>query len=60
MASASPPSVIRLIVSPKAQRETIDTSTDSGIEIAMISVLRQAPSNMIIIVAVSVAAMTPS
>ena len=40
-ASARPPSVMILMVSPIADRQMIEVSTDSGIEIVMISVLRQ-------------------
>ena len=59
-ASASPPRVIRLMVSPSALRMAIEVSTESGMESAMMSVLRQEPRNSRIISAVSAAAMTPS
>ena len=38
-----------LIVSPSADRQMIEARIDSGIEIAMISVLRQLPRNSRII-----------
>ena len=59
-ARARPPSVIRLMVCPKALRRARDVSTESGIEMAMISVLRHEPRKSRIINAVNVAAMTPS
>ena len=59
-ASASPPSVIRLIVSPSALRTASEVRTESGIEIAMMSVLRHEPRNSRIIIAVRHAAITPS
>ncbi len=59
-ASARPPSVIRLIVSPSAESRMIEAITDNGIEIVMISVLRHEPRNSRIISAVSAAAMMPS
>jgi len=40
-----PPSVMMLIVSPKALRRMIEVKMERGIEIAMISVLRQLPRN---------------
>ena len=58
-ASARPPRVMMLMVSPIADRQMIEASTDSGIEIVMISVLRQVPRNSSIMSAVSAAAMTP-
>ena len=42
-ASARPPRVMMLIVSPSALSTIIEARIDSGIEIAMISVLRQLP-----------------
>ena len=42
-ASARPPSVMTLSVSPSAQRMMIDTRIDSGIETTTMSVLRQLP-----------------
>ena len=59
-ASARPPSVMMLSVSPSAERVAIEPSTDSGIEVAMISVERQLPRKIRIIRLVSAAAMTPS
>src|SRR4030081_761974 len=44
-ASASPPSVMMLSVSPSAASIAIEPSTDSGIEIAMMTVERQLPRN---------------
>ncbi len=49
-----------MIVSPSAFSRMIDDGTESGIEIVMISVLRQLPRNSRIIRAVSAAAMMPS
>ncbi len=51
---------MRLIVSPSALSMMIEEITDSGIEIVMISVLRQLPRNSRIMSAVSAAAMMPS
>ena len=59
-ASASPPSVMMLSVSPIADSMMIAPSTDSGIETAMMTVERQLPRNSRIITLVSSAAMTPS
>ena len=59
-ASARPPSVITLSVSPTAQRQMMEVSTLSGMEIATMIVERQLPRKMRIISAVSTAAMTPS
>ncbi len=59
-ASASPPSVMMLIVSPSALSVMIEIRIDSGIETAMISVLRQLPRNTRIISAVRHAAMSAS
>ena len=55
-ASASPPSVMMLIVSPSADRMMSDIRIESGIETAMISVLRQLPRKSRIISAVRQAA----
>ena len=49
-----------LSVSPRAQSVAIEPSTDSGIDVAMISVERKLPRNNRIIRLVSAAAMTPS
>ena len=59
-ASASPPSVMMLRVSPIAHSIMIAPSTESGIETAMISVERQLPRNNRIITLVKSAAITPS
>ncbi len=59
-ASARPPSVMMLMVSPSQDSMMIEASTDSGIEIVMISVLRHEPRNSRIIRPVSAAAITPS
>ena len=59
-ASARPPSVMMLIVSPSALSTMIDVRIDSGIETAMISVLRQLPRNSRIISAVRQAAISAS
>ncbi len=59
-ASASPPKVMMLSVSPSAESVAIEPSTESGIEVAMIRVERQLPRNSKIIRLVSAAAMTPS
>ena len=59
-ASARPPSVMMLMVSPSADRQTIEARIDSGIEMAMISVLRQLPRNSRIMSPVSAAAITAS
>ena len=58
-ASARPPSVMMLSVSPMAARAMIEPRTDSGIDTAMISVERQLPRNSRIIRLVSAAAITP-
>ncbi len=60
MASASPPSVMVFMVSPIALSTMIELRIDSGMEIAIISVLRQLPRKSKIINAVRLAAMTPS
>ena len=59
-ASAMPPSVMTLSVSPSAQSTMIDTRIESGMEIQMISVLRHEPRNSRIINPVSPAAMAAS
>src|ERR1017187_359392 len=56
-ASASPPSVIRFMVLPSALRQMIETRMASGIEIAIIRVLRQLPRKSRIIAACLTAAM---
>ena len=55
-ASARPPSVMMLIVSPSALSAMIELRIDSGIDTAMISVLRQLPRKTRIISAVRHAA----
>ena len=45
-ASARPPSVMMLIVSPSALSTMIEQRIESGIETAMITVLRQLPRKM--------------
>ena len=59
-ASASPPKVMMLSVSPRTQSVAIEPSTDSGIEVAMIRVERKLPRKSRIIRLVRAAAMTPS
>jgi hypothetical protein len=59
-ASARPPSVIRLMVSPSRCWTMIDDRIDSGIDTAMIAVLRQLPRNSRIMAAVRHAAMIAS
>ena len=59
-ASARPPSVMMLMVSPSKLSTMIEVRIDSGIEIAMMRVLRQLPRNSRIISAVRQAAMTAS
>ena len=59
-ASASPPSVMMLIVSPSALSTRIDDKIESGIETAMISVLLQLPRKIKIINPVRQAAMPAS
>ncbi len=59
-ASARPPSVMRLIVSPSALSAITEVRIDSGIDTAMIKVLRQLPRNKRIISAVRHAAITAS
>ena len=57
---ASPPKVMMLIVSCSALRTMIDVRIDSGIEIAMVNVLRQLPRNSRIIRPVKQAAIMAS
>ncbi len=59
-ASASPPSVMMLIVSPRALITQMETRIESGIETAMMMVLRQLPRNSRIMAAVRQAAMIAS
>ena len=59
-ASARPPRVITLMVSPSTDSTVIEARIASGIEIVMISVERQLPRNSRIISPVSAAAITPS
>ena len=59
-ASARPPSVMMLIVSPSKLSTLTDVRIDSGMEIAMINVLRQLPRKRRIITAVRHAAITAS
>ncbi len=59
-ASASPPSVMMLMVWPSAESAISEVSTASGIDTAMISVARQLPRNSRIITAVRAAAITAS
>ncbi len=59
-ARANPPSVMMLIVSPRAERIRSDIRIESGIETAMISVLRQLPRKSRIISPVRHAAMRAS
>ena len=59
-ASARPPSVMILRVSPIAASMMMAPSTASGIEVAMMMVERQLPRNSRIITLVSSAAITPS
>ncbi|MGF6837829.1 hypothetical protein QF001_001696 [Paraburkholderia youngii] len=59
-ASASPPSVMMLMVSPSAESTISDVSTESGIVAAMMSVARQLPRKSRIIAAVRHAAISGS
>ena len=59
-ASARPPSVMRLMVSPSPLRAAIEDRIESGIEIAMMTVLRQLPRNSKIMTAVRQAAISAS
>ncbi len=60
IASVSPPSVIRLMVSPSALSARIDDRMDKGIDTAMMQVLRQLPRKSRISAAVSNEAMMAS
>src|SRR5712692_6668297 len=53
-ASASPPRVIMLMVSPSALSNRMLTRIDSGMEVAMISVLFQLPRKSTLIIATSI------
>ena len=59
-ARASPPRVMMLMVSPSADRQMIEARIESGMEIAMMRVLRQVPRNRRIMSAVRLAAITAS
>ena len=59
-ARAMPPSVMMLIVSPRALKVMMEARIDSGIEMEMMMVLRQLPRNSRIISAVRPAAMAAS
>jgi len=59
-ARASPPSVMMLIVSPSRLSVMTEVRIESGMETAMISVLRQLPRKSRIIAAVRQAAITAS
>ena len=59
-ASARPPSVMMLMVSPSTLSSRSEVRIDSGMEMQMISVLRQLPRNTRIMIDVSAAAMRPS
>ena len=59
-ASASPPSVITFSVCPSAARQMIEQRIESGIEVAMMSVLLQLPRKRRIINAVRHAAISAS
>src|ERR1039458_7855234 len=59
-ASASPPSVMMLMVSPSALSRITETKIDKGIETAMIKVGRQSPRKIRIMTAVRQAAIRPS
>jgi len=59
-ASAMPPSVMVLSVSPMKNRMTIDVRIESGIEIRTIKVDRHEPRNNRIMSPVSPAAIPPS
>ena len=59
-ASARPPSVMMLIVSPSAERTMSEVRIERGIETAMITVLRQLPRKSRIISPVRQAAMIAS
>lgn len=59
-ASAKPPSVITLMVSPIMCSATMEEKMDSGMETAMMEVVRQLPRNSNSIAAVSAAATSAS
>ena len=59
-ANANPPSVMMLMVSPRALKQMIDVRIESGMETAMITVLRQLPRNTRIMNPVRHAAMIAS
>ena len=59
-ARARPPSVIVLIVSPRAERQMIEVKIERGIDMATTSVFRHEPRKRRIIAAVRQAAMTAS
>jgi hypothetical protein len=59
-ASARPPSVMMLMVSPSAPSTMTAPRIDSGIEMAMMIVLRQLPRKIRIIDAVSAVAISAS
>ncbi len=59
-ASARPPSVMTLMVSPSSESPVSAARIASGIDSVMISVERQLPRNSRIIAPVSTAAITPS
>ena len=59
-ASARPPSVMMLSVSPSTHRMASEPRIESGIEVAMMTVERQLPRKIRIIRLVSAAAITPS
>jgi hypothetical protein len=59
-ARARPPRVMRLMVSPRALRTMMDVRMDSGIDTAMMRVLRQLPRKSRIMAPVRQAAMMAS
>ena len=59
-ASANPPRVMMLRVSPMQYRAMMEVNIDNGIDTAMMQVLRQLPRNTRINAAVSAAAITAS
>jgi len=59
-ASARPPKVMMLSVSPSAQSVPMAPRTESGMDVVTIRVERQLPRNRRIIRLVSAAAITPS
>src|SRR6266480_2731580 len=59
-ASARPPSVMMLMVSPKALRTMIEVKIESGIDTAMMTVLRQLPRKTRIMKPVRQAAISAS